>query len=115
MWWPGKIPDTQTLAYIRRLNLARAMLGAAARSNAPDLSPVEWSQLETQDRQLLGMRDRLSMMVNRYLKQLNYSDTQQTISEKERSSVAACSAQLAGERKELAAGTATKQRFVFKK
>ena len=109
-----KLPGTETLAYIRRLNLARAMLNAAARSNAQELSLSEWLQLEAQDRQLLAMRNRLSLKVSRYVATLNSTSVNKTMTEQQRTNVAACILQLAGEQRELAAGTAKVQTFSVK-
>ncbi len=110
-----KIPGTEMLAYIRRLNLARAMLSAAARSNAQELSPQDWTQLVAQDAQLLAVRDRFSLRVNRYLAALNsYSKETKTITGEEYTQVNACTRQLIGERRELAAGTAKAQTFSVK-
>lgn len=110
-----KLPGTEMLTYIRRLNLARAMLSAAARSNASALSPLEWSQLEAQDRQLLNMRDRFAFRVNKYVASLNSTNVNKTVTEKQIESVEACASQLIGERRELAAGTARVQTFVVKR
>lgn len=102
-----KIPGTEMLSYIRRVNLARSMLSAAARSNAQALSPIEWSQLTAQDSQLLSMRNQYSFRVKKYLASLNsYSKEAISSNGKEYTNVSACGKQLAGEARELAAGTA---------
>jgi hypothetical protein len=102
-----KPPDSEMLAYIRRLNLARAMLSAAARSNAADLAALEWVQLVEQDKQMLVTRDRFSTAVSDYVAAQNYTTTNHsTTSGPQRTILQACGAQLAGERRELAAGTA---------
>lgn len=110
-----RIPGPEMLAYLRRLNLARTMLSAAARSNSQDLSSQEWSLLATQDSELLRMQDRFSLRLNRYLASLNsYSKDVQTITSDKYTYLNACGSQLAGERRELAAGTAKVQTFVVK-
>lgn len=111
-----KVPDSETLSYIRRLNLARSMLSAAARSKAQEMSPQEWSQVEMQDKQLLTIRDRFAQRVSRHLDLINSNATSQTpVSDKLRTNAKACSMQLLGERRELLAGTATVQTFNYKR
>ncbi|HQR08105.1 MAG TPA: hypothetical protein PLN21_14850 [Gemmatales bacterium] len=102
-----KLPDTETLAYIRRLNLARSMLSAAARSNAAELSPHDWSELEVEDRQLLATRDRFVLRVNKSLN--SYSKESKTITGEQYTTMKTCILALRGEQVELAAGTAWKQ------
>lgn len=109
-----KIPDTEMLSYIRRLNLARSMLSAAARSNAQELSPEDWLQVQSQDRQLLLTLGRFSQRVNGYVASLNNTNVSKTTSERIKSEVIACGAQLAGEQRELAAGTARVRTFTVK-
>jgi hypothetical protein len=111
-----KVPDSETLSYIRRLNLARSMLSAAARSKAQEMSLQEWSQVELQDKQLLTIRDRFAQRVSRHLDLINSNATSQTpVSDKLKSNAKACSMQLLGERRELLAGTATVQTFNYKR
>src|SRR4029079_640418 len=104
----------ERIACVRGLNLARALLSAAARSNASSLSPQQWAQLENQDRQLLVMRDMFAMRVKQYLAALNATYTSQSVSEKQKTTVNACATQLAGERRELASGTAKVRTFAAK-
>ena len=110
-----KLPGTEMLSYIRRLNLARSMLSAAARSNASGLSLQEWSQLEAQDRQLRNLRDRLSIRVNKYVASLNSKRVDRTVTEKQIETAQACATQLAAEQRELAAGTARVQTFAVRR
>lgn len=109
-----KIPDTEILAYIRRLNLARSMLDAAARSNAQDLLSGDWAQLQAQDRQMLSTLNLYSAKVNKYLASLNFNKTTTTTEEQQISKVKACLSQLAGEQRELSAGTAKVRTFSLK-
>jgi len=110
-----KLPDTEMLAYIRRLHLTRTMLNAAARSNARELSPHDWSELEAQDRQLQSTHDRFSLRVKRYIASLNsYSRESKTTVSDPYTKVNACGAILWGEKVELAAGTAWKETFKAK-
>lgn len=102
-----KIPGTEMLSYIRRIDLARSMLSAAARSNAQALSPNDWSQFISQDSKLLGMRHQYSFSVKKYLASLNsYSKETTTSKGKEYRVGGGCPAQLQNEARELAAGTA---------
>lgn len=106
-----KIPDTETLSYIRRLHLARSMLSAAARSNSQELSAEDWLQLQSQDRQLLLTQGRFSRRVNQYVASLNNTTTSKTVSEKQVSNLSTCQRLLEAEQRELAAGTARVQTF----
>jgi hypothetical protein len=106
-----KPPDSEVLAFIRRINLTRAMLSAAARSNAQELSPQNWSLLVEQDRQLLATRNRYSAALARYVASQNYSLVNSSVTAQQRAIVRACGAQLAAEQQELAAGTAKVQHF----
>lgn len=102
-----KIPGREMLSYIRRIDLARSMLSAAARSNAQALSPNDWSQFISQDAKMLGMRQQYSFRVKKYLASQNSYSKETTISKgNEYGRAAFCSAQLQGEARELAAGTA---------
>lgn len=109
------IPDTEMLAYIRRLNLARKMLSAAVRSNAKDLSPQEWAQVVEQDEEMLKLRDGFSATVTAYVIAANASSRTSNTRSSRKDVVEACGAQLAGERAELAAGTAKVQTFDVKR
>jgi len=107
-----KPPDSEMLAYIRRLNLARAMLSAAARSNAQELSPQDWAELVKQDKQMLATRNRFSSALADFVASQNYSNTNQSVTPGSlRAMLRACPAQLAAEQRELAAGTAKVQTF----
>jgi hypothetical protein len=109
----AKNPDNEMLAYIRRLTLARALLSAAARSNASHLSVQDWLRLEEQDRQLLAIRDLFAMRVRRFVDSLNSNLTNKTVTEKEKSVIVSsiCPPLLEAERRELKAGTAKVQTF----
>lgn len=109
-----KVPGTEMLAYIRRINLARSMLDAAVRSQLADLSAQDYAVLGAQDRTLSMMRKNLANRVNKYLEHLNYTRQNSSVTESEYSSVNACAQMLKGELKELAAGTATVQSFNFR-
>jgi hypothetical protein len=110
-----KPPDSEVLAYIRRINLTRAMLNAAARSNAPELPPQAWSQLVEQDRQLVAARKLFSAAIAEYVAKQNYSMISTQISVGQQKAFAMyCKAQLAGEQRELAAGTARVHTFKAK-
>lgn len=108
------IPGTEMLAYLRRLNLARKMLSAAVRSNAKELAPQEWVQVVEEDQKLLELRDGFEATITAYVISLNRVSQSSSTSTSNRNSVGACGAQLAGERAELRAGTATVQTFNFK-
>jgi len=108
-------PGTEMLAYIRRLNLARAMLSAAARSNAKDLSSTQWSQLVEEDQQLLNLRNSYSQQIDRYLALMRSTNVNKSIPDSAVRSVKACGLQLEGERQELQAGTASFQIITAKK
>lgn len=109
-----KIPDTEMLSYIRRLNLARSMLSAAARSHAQELSPEDWLQLQSQDRQMMQTLGRFSQRVSKYVASLNTNNVTTTTSERQISDVHACKSQLIGEQRELAMGTAKVRSFSVK-
>jgi hypothetical protein len=108
------IPGTEMLAYLRRLNLARKMLSAAVRSNAKELAPQEWVQVVEQDQKLLELRDGFEATITAYVISLNRVNQSSSTSTSNRNSVGACGIQLAGERAELRAGTATVQTFNVK-
>ncbi|MBL8822106.1 MAG: hypothetical protein JNJ77_05920 [Planctomycetia bacterium] len=110
-----KIPGTEMLSYIRRLNLARSMLSAAARSNADQLTPVDWSELTAQDSKLLGMRNQFSFRVKRYMASQTSSTRETTTRTKQSTLSDACILQLAGEQRELAAGTLRTETFHHQK
>ncbi|HQR42149.1 MAG TPA: hypothetical protein PLX97_05680 [Gemmatales bacterium] len=109
-----KVPGTEMLAYIRRINLARSMLDAAVRSQMADLSPQDYAVLCAQDKTLSLKRMNLANRVSKYLEHLNYTRQNSSVTESEYSSANACAQMLKGELKELAAGTATVQSFNFR-
>jgi hypothetical protein len=108
------IPGTEMLAYLRRLNLARKMLSAAVRSNAKELTPPQWTQVVEQDQKLLELRDGFEATITAYVISLNRVSQSSSSNTSKVNSVGACGAQLAGERAELRAGTASVQTFDVK-
>ncbi|MFT3878831.1 MAG: hypothetical protein QM703_04115 [Gemmatales bacterium] len=111
----AKTPGTETLAYIRRLNLARAMLSAAARSNAKELSSAQWSQLVEEDQQLLNLRNSYVQQIDRYLTFMRSTSVNKSIPDNVGRAIGTCHLQLEGERQELQAGTASFQIITAKK
>jgi hypothetical protein len=110
-----KVPDSQTLAYLRRLNLARAMLSAAARSNASELSEQGWSTLVEQDQQLLSLQNAITFRVTKHLKALQATTNRTTLPPEVVKAAAACPSQLRAEQAELLQGTAKVQFFKTKR
>jgi hypothetical protein len=111
----SKVPDSEMLAYIRRLTLARAMLNAAARSNASDLTAQQWTELGAEEQQLLTLQKGFSQRVQNYLDSLKTSNTSQTVDLDKVQFSRICGIQVAGIREELLAGTAQVAVFKTKK
>lgn len=111
-----KVPDAELLAYIRRLTLARAMLNAAARSNAPDLSAQQWTELGGEEQQLVTLQNAFSLRVQNYLASLKTSSTSQSVDDFDKIRFSKiCGSQLAGIQTEMLAGTAHMAVFKTKK
>jgi hypothetical protein len=108
-----KAPDADLLAYIRRLTLARAMLSAAARSNAPDLTAQQWNELGGEEQQLVTLQNAFSQRVQNYLASLKTSSASQSVDDFDKIRFSKiCGTQLAGIQAEMLSGTA--QMAVFK-
>ncbi len=112
----SKTPDTETLAYLRRISLARAMLMAAARSNMHNLSAQNWSQLVAQDKQLLEYGNQITNKVRQYVASLNSAKAYNgTLQSNELKSMLLNGCGLIQAQNELAAGKAKVQTFDFRK
>ena len=101
------VPDTQTLAYIRRLNVAQHFLVAAIQSQSNNLNPLQIAEAMKQKQQLEGLRGVYSSNVAEYIALMN--SRQEVTTKKlrpEQTSVEACFAQLRYEPKALARGAA---------
>lgn len=101
-----KIPDTQTLAYIRRVTEARHFLIAAVRGLLPKLSPLQIEESMSQKRNLEDIASAYTSSVAEYVASQNYSKSSTQSTTSTSSVVEACRRQLRNEPKALALGTA---------
>jgi hypothetical protein len=100
-------PNTETLAYIRRLTVARHFLFAAIRGYAGNITPLQLTEAASQKKNLDDLRDTYSSNVAQYLAALNFRTKSTKSKTNNRYLVDACNIQLAAEPRSLAKGTAT--------
>lgn len=100
-------PDAQTVAFVRRLSVARAFHDAASRIGAAQLNAQQVAELQSWKNDLDGSQQELIANIEDYLRPITLSRAgPSTTTSKSINSARACSAQLRGERYELSRGTA---------
>lgn len=104
-------PDAATVAYVRRLTVARAFHDAASRIGAGQLAPRQIAELKIWQGDLDRLQSGLAKNIEQYLSQSATAQSSNTTSTSKEftskiNSVRACGRQLAGEYYELAIGTA---------
>jgi hypothetical protein len=77
------VPDTQMLAYIRRLNAVRHFLRAGANAAAADLQPPQVAEILREDSRLDTLRQDFIATVSSYLAARTYSTTNTQVSKGE--------------------------------
>ena len=102
-------PNTLTLAYIRRLGVARHFLYASVRGLHSQLSPSQIAEATSQKQQLEKLNQLYTDNVANYLEAMNRSSAQTAVGLSQSVLVRACMAQLRYEREALASGRATVQ------
>jgi len=107
----SSVPDTQMLAYIRRLNAVRHFLRAGANGYAQELKPPQVAEVLSEDQKLGSLRQDFVATVNDYLKSMTYSQTSSRTTTDSQAVARACGGQLLGEAAELKLGTAKVQTF----
>jgi len=104
-------PTVETLAYIRRLSVARHFLYAAIRSNAAEINQIQLAEAMVQKENLDKLRNVYSSNVADYLASLNYSKQSTTSKTTGKWWLDGCRQQLAKEPQALATGGAVSKRF----
>jgi hypothetical protein len=105
------VPDTQMLAYIRRLNAVRHFLRAGANGYSKELKPPQVAEILAEDQRLGSLRQDFVATVADYLAAMTYSQSSTQTTSDGKVMARACSAQLGGEAAELRLGTAKVQTF----
>jgi len=100
-------PDHKTVAYVRRLTLARAFLEAAGKAGAVQLTPPQVAELRNWHSNLDTSRLALIASIELYLKSVQATSSKSTSNTSKIDWARACGRQLQAEKYELANGMAT--------
>lgn len=100
-------PDHKTVAYVRRLTLARAFLEAAGKAGTAQLTPPQVVELRKWHSDLDTARVALIASIQAYLKSVQATSSNTTSKSSKFKEAFACSRQLEAEKYELARGMAT--------
>lgn len=100
-------PDHKTVAYVRRLTVARAFLEAAAKIGGAQLAPEQIAELHKWKSDLDKVQYGMIANIESYLGSFSRSNSKTSSNTKDIDAVYACGKMLKGEKYELAQGTAS--------
>lgn len=100
-------PDSELLAYIRRLSVARQMLHAALRIESDRLTPAQVESTAGYDRDLYALQQLYARHLYGYLQAKNRDSYESTTSVREKTVWQGCTYMIDGALRELKTGTAT--------